>query len=169
MQRVLVLAAAATLVACGGSDLTNPGVCTVTLSGAVTATKTCVVGAAHDNASNQTAIAINVQGGSGQPSFAFALNMGSADPLATTYTQASPGEAGSTYMAADNKTWLQLAHDHGGAPDQGTYSLKISDLGTTITASGGKAWPLIHGTLDATLKAQTATGASGDLVAKVTF
>ncbi len=72
-----------------------------------------------------------------------------------------------TTVTQDSQTWEQSLH--GSNPDTGAATLRVSATGSPSTSNGATSWPNSHGTLNATLPAVTATGASGSLSATITF
>lgn len=166
--------AAFALAACGSTTPTGPGGqnCTITFSGALTGTQSCyaAAGNGYKSGSSGNGFGLGTTSNTVAQSFAFAVDLGSDSIGTGSYSNtatAKPAGAGATTSA--NKAWVMEAHSTSGDPDQGTYTLNLSDLGTGITTSNGTGYANPHGSLTVVLKPVTQTGAAGDLTATVSF
>jgi hypothetical protein len=167
LGNAMMAAAALALVACGGSSDNNggtPGGCSVKISGAKTATGACsLVTVAHVNADNTNGFGIvsDVTG------LSVALELGTGAARTGSYTQATVPSGGIVYVpgTSSGPTWMA---EHSGS-DGGTFTLNLTDLGPGSTVPEGTAYLAPHGTLDATLKPTSGSGATGDVTVKVTF
>ena len=166
-----ILALAAALAACGGSttELSN---CNVTFSGAVTGSGKCTIagGNGYKAGGSGNGVGIGMNGTvTGVQSFAFALDLGSTAVATGTYSNtATTASEATTLSGTGNATWIQTSHA-GSTPDQGTYTLNLTDLGPGINSNGGTAYAAMHGSLNATLPAVTGTGATGTVTVSATF
>ncbi|HEY1959748.1 MAG TPA: hypothetical protein VGH28_29265 [Polyangiaceae bacterium] len=137
-----------------------PGNCTITLSGAVTATSGCSVAAADDDQGLHFGVA------STDGKFAFASNLpGSALTTGTFALGATTKTVGT--VAQGTAVWAEFYQD-GQHPDQGDATFEVSDVGQSYAGSSGTGWLGTHGTLTATLPAADQF-ASGTVTATVTF
>jgi hypothetical protein len=147
------------------------------VTGAVEAAFTdCIASAQHLNATNETTIQIAAQGATGKIELvAFKATLGSEPLLLKTYTENTVVDASAEVSASDGTSYYESIHDPANAlSDQGTFSLAVSDTGTSISAgdpahSDGNGWVNIHGTLNAVLPADPAAGASGTVTVLVSF
>lgn len=158
------------LAACGAGldpNLNNSASCKMTLSGAVAFTAACTAVAAHDDSTGKTGFAISTSD-TANGSLNFALELGTGDLAATTYTKANTTNAGASYNTKDySQTWAQF-YNQSGSADQGTFSLTVTSTGAKVTASGGAGWVNPKGSADLTLTPAEA-GTSGTITVHIVF
>ena len=92
-----------------------------------------------------------------------------------TDANAAPG-FGSEYLVGTTGAYVmcstsQNCNDAQGntVPPQGSFSLMVSDPGTSQTAGGGTLWPTPQGSLDVTMPAQVGGAESGTVMIAVTL
>ena len=126
--------------------------CTVTISGAVTANKSCIVAATHDDQGLHFGIETT------DGTFALASDLPGSSLQTGTFAAASTTKTVST-VDQGTAVWAEFYQD-GQHPNQGDASFTLSDTGTEVTGQSGNAWTGEHGTLSATLAPadQFATG-----------
>jgi hypothetical protein len=170
MKRISIAALFA-LAGCGGGTTnltTDPSAnCTITLSGALTGTLGCTGhDAAYNSANNTGGFAITAAPAATVQSFSMAVGT-TGQPTTGTFTQSSGSLNGSgvVVQGTGNQIWSASV----GSGTQGTFSLVVRDLGSSISANGGTAWPLIHGTFNATLPAVAGSGATGSVTVTASF
>lgn len=170
MKRLALLSVAA-IMACGGSSVTDaPSVNangTLTLSGAVTGTYTGTnaVGA-YNSSTNQGGVTMSLSQPPASPTFSMAFVFNGA-PSTIHYKNTDGASQGAVIVfGSNNAVWL--ATDASAGSIQGTYDLAVTSLSTIATANGGTSYA-VHGTLDATLAAGAATGATGTVTLHMTF
>ena len=134
--------------------------CTVTLSGAVTATKPCVLAAADDD----KGLHFGIEATDG--TFAFAANLPGSSLATGTYPTSATTEAVGT-VAQGTAAWAEF-YDDGQHPNQGDATFSITDVGQQVTGSSGVGWLGVHGTLTATLPPADQF-ASGTVAVSATF
>ena len=100
--------------------------------------------------------------------FASLLSATNGFVAGASYTQASVVNAGGETLNG-TAAWAVIVHNVDGTHDQGTFSLAISDPGTAITANQASVWTDPHGSLNATLPADTGSTATGTVTAHATF
>ncbi len=92
-----------------------------------------------------------------------------AGPMHTgTYGSTDAGANGAvnaTPNSSSSQTWTAAA----GSSSQGSYTMSLTDLGSSVALGSGLAYPGVHGTLDATLPAAASTGASGTVTLHAVF
>jgi hypothetical protein len=164
----VVAAMVAAMAGCGSdSGLGTASACSVTITGGLSGTYSCTVAVGSGfQGGTDSGVGITTQSGAAL-SFAFALNTGSSQIAAGTYSQSSPQKAGTIVTTPSYAIWDQSSHSTD--PDAGTYTLTITSLGAGTTGNGGTAYLNAHGTLVGTLVPVTATGASGNLNVSVSF
>jgi hypothetical protein len=165
------VAAALFFVACTSQYLSNGpgnGEATVTLSSAVTGTFTGTVVCLWDGSTNTGSFAINFA--SPSPLAALDIDMTQpGQPTVSTWTETTAG-AKSAMLVQEPGTvppsWVMAV----GAttPDQGAYSLSLTSVSILTDAGTSKAYT-VHGTLNATLPAQSGTGSTGTVTLYGTF
>lgn len=167
---LLAVLSALALSACGGGvdpNINNIATCKLTISGAKTFTTGCTAVGAHDDSTGKTGFAIS-SNDTTNGAFNFALEVGSGDLSATTYTKANTANGGATYSTPDySQSWAAL-YNQSGSTDQGSFSLALTSTGIKITASGGAGWTNPKGSADFTL-APLDGGATGNITVHVTF
>jgi hypothetical protein len=165
-----------TVAACGGS--TDPAggqsnSCTATLSGAVTASNVvCFANAGTDgNGSSNGAVAFSFTQPTGLIVVAGVKTLGT--PTTRTYANTDANANGACEVTQSNNGQLWAAVAGGSSPPpQGTYSLTLSSMGNEVTnpdGGPGNAFLSVHGTLNCTMPAFTATGASGTVTLTANF
>ena len=165
-----LLIAALALAACGGSTtIGTNGTCSVTLSGvaSVAGTYNCaptVTGWQQSNNMGAFGFAIAASG------TAPGINVGlgfPGEPHSGTYSNTDTGAQGGVAVTlgsgASTQAWAALSGTSG---NQGSYSLKFTGLGTSISTSAGKTYGA-SGSLDATLPGSGST--TGTVTLHVTF
>ncbi len=169
LSRYLVLVAAVGVIAwgCGGnssptsSNHNNTTTCGVTLTGAVTGSYTCTAVLAAQSG-DSCAVGCEIQG---TPTIEIGVEF-----LGTmhtgTFKNTDAGEIGGVEVVSGASQWV--ASD-GTGQDQGTYTLIITSLGTSISANGQTAWPSVHGSLTASCPAVPGTSASGTVTVSSSF
>lgn len=164
--------AAAAMAACGGgggggTDAGTSGGCTITLSGALTATAPCTPAGAYGASSNALGFEISSQGTSPNfNSFNFSIQLPGTTLQTGTFTSANSTKA-ATVVSGNTSTQIWGQYFNHGSANQGTYSFTITSTGAEFDSGGKKTWSYAHGSLTATL-APSGT-ASGTLDATVTF
>jgi hypothetical protein len=156
----------------GGSGAAGAG-CKFTLSGAVSATGACTATASYDptNASNPgVAFSLGANGATGAE-FSFGGLLSSTNNFTTgaSYTEANVVNAAGETVQYTTAAWMVVVHAVGGDPDQGSFTLGISNPGQPIESNGAIAWITPHGSLAATLPAVTSSAATGTVTASATF
>ena len=150
------------LTACNIAGTPSADSCTVTLTGAMTMTTHCLVAIVSDG--SKTAVTISMI--STTPGFSGGVDL-PAEILPQDYSTGTFSQwVGTTGVQVWNESL-----NHGGTdfPDKGDFLLHFSSVGDAIVAGTGKGHAHAHGTLHATLPADTKTGASGTVVADVIF
>ena len=107
----------------------------------------------------------------GSPAFSAAAGSGAAcravgaasTPMRTP--RYAPPAQSATPNSSSSQTWTAAA----GSGSQGSYTLSLTDLGSSVALGSGLAYPGVHGTLDATLPAAASTGASGTVTLHAVF
>jgi hypothetical protein len=170
MKRISIAALFA-VAGCGGSTTsltTDPSAnCSIALSGAVTATLSCTAhSAAYNSANNTGGFVLSAAATAAVQSFSAAVGT-TGQPTTGTFTQSSGSLNGSGVVVrgTGNQIWSSTV----GSGTQGTFSLVVRDLGSSVSANGGTAWPLIHGTLNATLPGVPGSGATGSVTVVASF
>ena len=139
------------------------GKCSVTLSGAETASLSCSAAtAAWDATDNLTALGI-LPTGSPLVIVSFGL---AGQPATKTYQDTEPGAVVAIAISDGTKGWV--ASVGGGEPTVGSVSLTITSLSTTVSTADGKVYAA-HGTLTATLQPDSTTSATGTVTLRATF
>lgn len=173
MRRLLIIGA---LVLTGCDLLLNgarqsdggPG-CTVTLSGAVSATYGCTAAGAWSNAKAQGAVNLSVA----NPSPYSTIAAGIAEPRdlsTTTWHESDTGEQSLITVSdgdAGTPTWIEVQRSSP-PTSQGSFTLTLSSADVLFSTSGGKEYA-VHGTLDAMLPALTGGPASGTVAFHAEF
>jgi hypothetical protein len=85
-------------------------------------------------------------------------------PQTTTYTLANT-LAGTGIVLASSSSQFWTATSSTG----GTLSAQVTDLGNSTSANTGTAWLSIHGSVNATLQAQSGTSATGTVTVVASF
>ena len=95
--------------------------------------------------------------------------------MAKIYTEDTVVDASAEVSAQDGTSYYESVHDRAGAlSDQGTFSLDVTDTGTSISAgdpahADGNGWVNIHGTLDAVLPTDPDGIARGAVSVRIAF
>jgi len=172
MRSKIIWVAVSALAACGGSA--GPGGtpqnrCTVILSGALSGSFNCSTAAfgSWSSGANQSTLGFGVNGTASTPAVGVGLFF--AGPMHTgTYKSTDAGANGAvsaTPNSSSSQTWTAAA----GSSSQGSYTMSLTDLGSSVALGSGLAYPGVHGTLDATLPAAASTGASGTVTLHAVF
>ncbi|HEY2745934.1 MAG TPA: hypothetical protein VGL86_14965 [Polyangia bacterium] len=184
MRAVLTLAMVCSGLGCGGGggggggggssaiDMAGGGSggCTVTLSGSVSGTGTCLVTAAYDPTSSTPGVAFEINANT-SPAFTFGGLLSSSNNFVdgVSYTQANVVNAAGA-ITMGTAAWQVVIHNVNGMPDQGTFALDISSAGAPVSnGSGAMDWLSSHGTLNATMPADTGSTATGTVTAQASF
>jgi hypothetical protein len=153
----------------GSSDAAKSG-CTAQITGAVTATTTCIMQAS----SGDTIKFFGLYGfdASGHQLGAFVFL--AADPEAKTYTPADVQSASGLFAELPDgggARWTMTKDVDGGAV--GTFSLDVTDLGSSTAGGTGsnlnEIWASPHGSYTATYEAEPGGSATGSITMDVTF
>ncbi len=166
-MRTLPLLIAVLGLGCGRSSGTDGGMGgSATLSGAVSGTEAVTATGAYDS-NGVLGFAIENQA-SGAGGLNVAITLTGTTLQAGTFTPANVTKAGVVLTEATG-IWVASAHDSN-QPDQGTFSLTVTDPGPALTGSNGnRVWTSPHGSLDATAKPAMGSGATGEVTVHVTF
>ena len=181
MRIVLVLALVCSGLGCGGSggsgsggatDMAGGGGggCTFTLSGSDSTTGTCTAAAGYDPSSGTNpGLAISIASSSAVFNFGGQLSASNNFGAGASYNQGTVvNAAGETLNGT--AAWQVVIHDVSGMPDQGSFTLQISDSGPVVTGNNGAmVWTSPHGTLTATMPADSGSTATGTVTAQATF
>jgi hypothetical protein len=148
-----IMALSVAAVAGCSSDSTDTGnttACTVTLTGAVSATGTCsTVAAAYATASATSAIAFSIS----SPAVSVAISL--PGTLGTnTYTNATSGAAGGITVTSGSSVYYAVVAN--GTPT-GSFSLHLTSVSTLASVAAGTSYT-VHGTLTGTLVPASGTG-----------
>ena len=167
-----LLASTLAAAGCGGSDtnaLTGSQSCTLTLSGAISATAACQAVGAYSSGSGQLGFTISLKGTpTGLQSFGFAVDLPGLSLSAATFNNGNATKAGTALVGtAATQAWAQL-YNQGGA-DQGAWSLTLSSTGNELDSGNDRAWIAPHGSYTATLAPVAGGGATGNVTATATF
>jgi hypothetical protein len=148
------------------ADVVAPTACTFTVSGAVTASGTCMVYVAYNPSSADLGIAIT--GSSGY--FTFGAQLGTSGSFAPgTWTYADEmGIAGADYVQIPDSWDMSKGNTSTMAP-QGDFTLKITDTGPEITIDGGAIWLAAHGSVSVSMPATPGGQATGVVIGHITF
>jgi hypothetical protein len=165
-----IVAAVLFLAACPPPPLSSGdtnGAATVTLSGAVTGTFSGTVVSVWTSTSNGS-VAINFPDPS--PLAAFDLDLTQpGQPTVSTWTETDAG-AQSAILVQEKGTvppsWVTVVG--GTSPNQGTYTLNLTSVAILTDTVNDKAYT-VHGTLNATLPAQSGSGATGTVNLSASF
>ena len=167
--------AAAAMAACGGNPdhgASDGGGgsgsgCTVTLSGAISATAPCTPSGAYGPKSNTLGFAISNEGTSSSfRSFHFSIQLPGTSLQTGTFTSANSAKA-ATIVSGNASTQIWGQYFNSSRADQGTFSLTLTSTGSEVDSGGDKAWPYAHGSLTAMLA--PSGSASGAVDVSVTF
>jgi hypothetical protein len=172
MTRIWIAALLA-LAGCGGSMDPSEN-CNVTLSGTVAGSLTCTAHyAGYASSDDIGGFEISAESTGATPMrFSLALLL-VGRPITGTLTERSGAplvDGWSVVLEADPRIW-DVKNDlpaQGGAV-QGSFSLVVRDLGSSSTKDGVTSWPLIHGTLNATLEGLEITGTAGTVTLVASF
>jgi hypothetical protein len=173
MTKTIVAAGLALLAgACGGTDIPGlPGSnsCTVTISGAITASATCELALGYSAASNKAAFGLSVTGLPATISAAaIAVDLATGDVASGNYTQANTLDSGVAVTTPSAQVWMETKNKSNS--DQGSFTLNISSTGSAVTGSNGdKAYLNGHGSLTATLPGLASANTSGTVTLSATF
>jgi hypothetical protein len=155
---------------CGSNSVIGPGTCSVTLSGAITATATCQLAAAT-SASAAGKVSFGLEGQTGGTTVTFSSVLNLTTLQTGTYgssTGTSPSMAGGSVTTTAGASWLQFTNTSGVA-DRGSFTLIISSTGASVPSGQYTGWPDPGGSLDFILTPVTGTGATGTVTVHVVF
>jgi hypothetical protein len=162
--RALALIGALALAGCSGDDDNDNGNgngCTVVLSGGLSGTYDCVAFvAAYSTAVNTSSFAASI---TSPAAVAIAINF-PGEAATGTYTRATPNASGGIVITSGTSSWSVSA----GSGGTGAYTLTLTSVSTLSSTSQGKAYT-VHGTLDATIPANSGSAITTAVTAHVTF
>ena len=165
---VAVLAAAA---ACGGTA-SGTSVATggpATVSGGLTGSVT-VHGAGQYYSGAGAVIGLNGNASSGlSVLFSLKLPSGTSTVSAGTYTSANVADAVILVGQGNVSYAVYGGTNSSNSSPQGSFTLNVTEAGSTLSGGGGTQWPFMHGTLTATLPADSNTAATGTATLSATF
>ncbi len=166
---LLVVAVLATAAACGG---TVSGVATggpATVSGGLTGT-VIVKGLGQYQSGVGLVFGLNSTTAGG-PTVAIIVTLPSGtSTLSTgTFTSASVSQASIQAYQGNNGYAAVGGTSVSGADAQGSFTLNVTEVGSTLSAGIGTRWPFMHGTLTATMPAVSGSAATGTAALSVTF
>jgi len=147
------------------------GGCAFTLSGSYAASGTCTVTAVYNASSPSSPPGLGIEIAAGSTEFNFSSKLSSTNNFTDgqSYNQGNVVTAGAETLNG-TAAWQIVIHNVNGMPDQGSFALTISSTGSAITATDGSMeWMSPHGTLAATMPADSGSTATGTVTAQVTF
>ena len=148
----------------GGAGGAGGSGCSITLSGAASATLACTATGAYATNDNTSAVSLTTS----QTNGLTAAVGWTGQFTAGTYKESdSNAMTGISYSNASHQIWLVSAG--GSGPPQGSYTLNLADTGSPVTGQNGTGYTGIHGTLDATLPAVAGSGSTGTVTLHATF
>jgi hypothetical protein len=164
----LVLGLLAT--ACSSGNGTNPGTCSLTVTGGLTVSGSCTAAAAvTGNTNGKVAFAVAANPSGSIISLLVTLDQTSLQT--GTYGSASGTNvvsAGSEVFGSNGDEWAQFFNEPP-VPDQGSFTLTISSTGSEVQSGADATWPDPDGSLTVVLAPQPASGATGTVTVQVTF
>ena len=168
VRGLLAVAALVVVAACGGTidsgghtQSSGPGVVSGSISGTTT------VAGLGIYSSNLLVFGLNGNSTTGGPNISFTMTLASGSAITNgTYTAASASNVLATVGQGSNVFQL-VAGSQAGSSAVGTFTLTITDAGSTLSQSGVTSYPFVHGTLTATLPG--ANGAPGSVTLNATF
>ena len=156
------------------SDCGQPGTrtrpCTISLSSALTDTLRCSADPVYDGSNDEFLLRLSVE--STNPAHVggpVSITVGfRGEPRARAYRSSHLGAKSLMFAYSDTylEEWSETA---GGPAAQGSHMLTITKVGDPYCFALSKAYPRMQGSLDATLPATRATGASGTVALRATF
>jgi hypothetical protein len=164
-------AASLLFVSCGSPHVSsgNPESETdVMLSGAVTGSFTGRVVSVWDSTSDYGSFIITIPDPSPLGSLQVDITQ-PGEPLAGTFTDTDAGAKSAILVQQTGSrppSWVMVVN--GNQQDQGAYMLTFTSVAVQTDAGKSRAYS-IHGTLDATLPAQSGTGATGIVALYASF
>jgi hypothetical protein len=169
VKGLLAAALLAAVAACGGTVETGnptqssgPGVVSGTISGTTT------VHGLGIYSSSTLVFSVTGQSTTGGPNITFTLTLSSGSTISNgTYTSANASSVFGT-VGEGSSVFQLLGGTQAGSSAAGTFTLTITDAGSSLSAGGGTTWPFAHGTLTATLPAAAGAG-SGSVTLNATF
>ncbi len=168
--RAIVVLAVVGALGCNKTETAPSGIsssCSVTLSGAVSGTYNCQPATTlWSSSDNRGGFSFGVTASGTRPLIS-ATVLWLNQPTVTSYTNAdSAAEAQITVTTSANQTWQAAVGQ--GAAATGSYTLTFTSVVQNGANAGGMAYSA-DGTLNATLPAVTASGASGVVIITATF
>lgn len=171
MKRLVGMACATLLTAaCSSDNSIIPGSCSLTLSGAITATSSCQIAAAT-TASAGGKVSFGLEGQSGGTTFTFGAVLNETTFQTGTYgssTGTSVVQEAASVSNSAGASWLQFNNTNG-VNDQGSFTLTITSTGGSVPSGGYTGWPDPGGSLSVTLTAVPSSGATGTVTALANF
>jgi hypothetical protein len=162
--------AIAILAAACGSTTGIPGdgqtSCLATISGAVTAANVTCFAAAGVDSSGNGAIGFTFEGLTGYSVVTGIDTTGT--PTTTTYTNTNSLKGACEVVNTTNSQAWVAAHN-ASTPDQGTFSMTLSSLGSEFAADGGEAFLNVHGSVNCSMPPVTGTNSTGTVTLSATF
>ena len=167
---VVIMLAVAALGCNKSATGPSPGVsssCTVTLSGAVSGTYDCQPAVTTwTSIDNTGAFTFAVHASGTRPAISVPIAWDS-EPARRSYANTDPlAEAAITVTNSSGQVWQTTVG--GGIPAAGSYSLSFTSVEYNLQAQGGKGYSA-EGTLNATLPAVAASGATAVVILTATF
>lgn len=167
--RGIAMLAAVAWLGCNKSETSPSGIsssCSVTLSGAVSGTYDCQPATTlWTSGSNQGGFSFGVTAATGKPAISAAV-VWVGEPKDTSYTNADSAAGAQITVTSSGQIWQAQVGQ--GLAATGSYSLSFTSVVQNGGNAGGKAYAA-DGTLNATLPAVTASGASGVVIVTATF
>ncbi len=166
---LLAVAVLATAAACGG---TVSGVATggpATVSGGLTGTVTVKgLGQYQPGVGVVFGLSTTTAGG---PTVAITVTLPSGTSTLSpgTFTSASVSQASIQAYQGNNGYAAIGGTSVSGSDAQGSFTLNVTEVGSTLSAGGGTQWPFMHGTLTATMPAVSSSAATGTATLTATF
>ena len=148
----------------------QPGVsssCTVTLSGAVSGTYDCrPATTTWSNTDDTGGFTFGIRASGTTPAMGLAI-VWLGEPTDSTYAGTDAGAQADIFVTtASNQTWR--ASIGGGTAAAGSYSVTFTSVTYNLPEAGGKGYSA-DGTLNATLPAVAASGATGVVILTASF
>jgi len=175
LKNVLAVLVLVVSLACGGTGTnpTNTGACSITLSGAVTGTFPCASAATggYDHASNESAVDFTAGSAASAsnttPDITVAIGF-SGSMQNGTFTSTGSGAGGGVVVDGNPGSVWAATVASGANPATGSYTLVVSSNTTLAGNTSGSVYT-VHGTLDATLPAVQGSSATGTVTLHATF
>lgn len=173
---VLMVAVASVLPGCGGSPNHSPqnsataAPCTMTLSGAATATLPCMVVAVYNSSTRLTGVTITMAGTSSDIATASIAFAATPQPQSITYNEGNTTDYGGTVIRSVGA--VPAAWSVTRQPKTGTISVSITGIQvgvSIIQGNGTDSTYTLHGTGTLRLDPKPESGATGSVNMSLTF